>query len=129
MKLTELQEHVIAYYLLKGALDLNMDPRWWPPIELSSIIADKVRFAVSRFDLANRAAVDGASQEWLNFLIARGAFLTADSEYGPMYQFQKTAYQNCVAEARTSSATVARAGATAEPDFWRDAFARLEGRS
>src|SRR5579862_6568277 len=116
MKLTELQEHVIAYYLLKGALDLNMDPRWWPPIELSSIIADKVRFAVSRFDLANRAAVDEASQEWLNFLIARGAFLIADSDYGPMYQFQRVAYQNCVAEARASSTTVARATATSDPD-------------
>ncbi len=128
MNLTELQEHVVAYYLLKGALDLNMDPRWWPPIELSSIISDKVRFAVSRFDLANRLAVDEASQEWLNFLIARGAFLKADSEYGPMYQFQKTVYQDCVAEARKSSATFALAAATSEPDFWRDAFARLESR-
>ncbi len=129
MKLTELQEHVIAYYLLKGALDLNMDPRWWPPIELSSIISDKVRFSVSRFDLANRAAVDEASQEWLNFLIERGAFLKADSEYGPMYQFQKAVYQGCVARARTASPAVARAAATAEPDFWRAAFARLEGKS
>ncbi|HEX4376146.1 MAG TPA: hypothetical protein VHZ99_03230 [Steroidobacteraceae bacterium] len=133
MKLTELQEHVIAYYLLKGALDLNMDPRWWPPIELFSIICDKVRFAVSRFDLANCAAIDDASREWLDFLIARGAFLKADSEYGPMYQYQRAAYQGCVAEARAANAVVARAEAAPTAasalEFWQDAFARLGGAS
>ena len=126
MKLTELEQHILAYYLAKGAAELNMDPRWWPPIELSSIIEDKVRFAVSRFDVTDRAVVDHASRALLDLLIARQAFSTSDSKYGPMYQFQRPAYQTCISEAQAANPIIAQAAA-AGPEFWQRAFERLKG--
>ena len=125
-KLTALEEHVLAYFLFKGAAEFNMDPRWWPPIELSSIIEDKVRFAVSRFDLDSRTTVDNAARALLAALIARGAFATAESNYGPMYQFQRPAYQAWLTEAQATNPTLARAAA-AGPDFWKQTFEGLKG--
>ena len=126
MKLTALEEHILAYYIFKGAAALNMDPRWWPPIELSSIVEDKIRFAVSRFDVTSRIAVDNAARALLETLIARGAFSTSESNYGPMYQFQRPAYQTWLTEAQASNAIIAQATA-AGPDFWERTFEGLRG--
>jgi hypothetical protein len=125
MKLSELEQHVLAYYLIKGAADLNMDPRWWPPIELSSIIEDKVRFAVSRFDVTSRAAVDNAARSLLETLIAQKAFSTSQSDYGPMYQFQRPVFRTWLTEAQAANPIIARA-ASAGPDFWRQSFEKLK---
>src|ERR1700743_3797506 len=123
MTLTALEQHIVAYYLFKGAA-LNMDGRWWPPIELSSILEDKVRFAISRFDVPSRVCVDNAARALLEELIARQVFLTSETKYGPMYQFQSPAYQSWLAEAKASNPLIARA--QTEPDeFWQHAFATL----
>jgi hypothetical protein len=125
MTLTTLEEHILAYYLLKGAA-LSMDGRWWPPIELSSILEDKVRFAISSFDVTNRAAVDNAARALLEALIARQAFLNSQTKYGAMYQFQRPAYQSWLAEAQATNPIIAQA-LTAGPEFWQHAFATLKG--
>ena len=125
-KLTVLEEHVLAYFLFQGAPEFNMGPRWWPPIELSSIIEDKVRFAVSGFDVKSRVTVDNAARVLLETLIARKAFSTAESEYGPMYQFQRPAYQAWLTEAQAANPILAQAVAVG-PDFWKEVFERLKG--
>jgi hypothetical protein len=125
-KLTALEEHILAYYLFNGAADMNMVGRWWPPIELSSIVEDKVRFAVSRFDVATRAAVDNVARALLETLIALGAFSTSETSYGPMYQFQRPVYQAWLAEAQAANPILAQAAAGGT-DFWQQTFAALKG--
>jgi hypothetical protein len=125
-RLTPLEDHILAYYLFNGADALNMDPRWWPPIELSSIIEDKVRFAVSRFDVNSRVAVDNVARAFLETLIERGAFSTSESNYGPMYQFQRPAFRAWLTEAREANPIIARASMEG-PDFWQRTFDSLKG--
>jgi hypothetical protein len=126
MNLTALEETVLAYYLCKDAAELNMVGRWWPQIELSSIIEDKVRFAVSRFDAASGGAVDNAARALLEALIERQAFSTSEGKYGPMYQFQPSVYQDWLREAQANSALIAQAR-TGGPDFWRQTFDSFSG--
>jgi hypothetical protein len=126
MELTELEQHILAYYLVRGASDFYMDPRYWPPLELSHIVEDKVRFAVRWFEIGNAAAVDNAARAFLASMIEQRAFTTSDSRFGPMYQFQHTVYQTCVAEARASNPIIAQAAATGQ-DFWQQRFASLKG--
>ena len=126
IKLTALEEHVLAYFLFNGAAEFNMVQRWWPPIELSSIVEDKVRFAVSRFDVTSRNAIENVARVLLETLIARGAFATSETKYGPMYQFQPSAYRPWLAEAQTASPIIAQAEA-AGPDFWKRTFESLKG--
>jgi hypothetical protein len=125
-RLAPLEEHVLAYYLFNGAAELNMVPRWWPPIELSSIVEDKIRFAVSRFDITNRVVIENVGRVLLETLIARDAFSTSQTDYGPMYQFQRPAYQAWLTGARAASPILAQAAA-AGPDFWKQTFERLKG--
>jgi hypothetical protein len=124
VKLTELEELILAYYLAKGASGFHMDPRYWPPIELSSIVEDKLRFAVSRFDPNNRTAVDNAARAFLDLLIEQQAFSTNDSKYGPMYQFQPAVYRQCISDAHKANPIIAQAQISG-PEFWQQAFERL----
>jgi hypothetical protein len=126
MELNALEQLIRSYYLAKGAAQFHMDPRYWPPLELSHIIEDKVRFAVSRFDLDNRAAVDNAAKAFLQVLIERQAFSTSESPYGPMYQFQPAVYRDYLNEAQNADPIIAQAQA-AGSDFWQQQFEALKG--
>lgn len=124
MQLSELDEHILAYFIAKNAGELQMDPRWWPSIELSSIVEDKVRFAVSRFWLVGRPPVEAAARVLLDTLVARGAFAKKDGEYGPMFQFQRDPYRAWLAEAREINPIVTHM-ADADEDAWEETFDRL----
>lgn len=122
--MTELDQHILAYFIAKDAGEFRMDPRWWPSIELSSIMEDKVRFAVSRFWLVGRPPVEAAARVLLDTLIEHGGFATKDGEYGPMYQFQREPYRAWLEQARGANPIIAQAEA-AGGDYWDEAFDRL----
>lgn len=122
--MTELDQHILAYFIAKNADEFQMDPRWWPSIELGSIMEDKVRFGVSRFWLVGRPPVEAAARNLLETLIARGAFAKKDGEYGSMYQFQRAPYREWLTEARANNPIVKQM-ATADEDEWEATFDRL----
>ena len=124
MALSPLEQHILAYFIAGEADEFRMDPRWWPALELSQIVEHKVRFAASIVDVTDRVSCANAARALLDMLIARGAFTTSESEYGPMYQFQRDVYRAYIAELRASDPIIAQARADGD-DYWRNAFADL----
>jgi hypothetical protein len=126
MSLSELEEHVLAYYLENGAADLNMVGRFWPRGELVLVIEDKVQLATRKFGVRANLAGPKVARALLEILIERGAFSTVKGDHGStMHQYQKDAYRTCIGELQASNPIIAKARA-AGPGWWDEAFAALQ---
>ena len=125
MDLSELEQHVLAYYLANGAENFTMVPRWWPYGELVLVIEDKVRVAVRKFGVKANMASAKVARALLDLLIEREAFTTKQSDLGSaMHQFQPDGYRAVINELQQGSPLFQQAQ-SAGPDFWQDAFAKV----
>jgi hypothetical protein len=125
--LTELEQHLLGYYLANAAQDLAMAGRFWPKGDLVLIIQDKIEIAARKFGRKVTATAATVARAFLDALLEREAFSTVKQEYGgTMHQFQPKAYQAAVQELRASNAILA--AAAGDPDYWPGAFARLTDR-
>ena len=127
MNLSELEQHVFAYYLANGAQELNMVGRFWPYGELIMVIADKVRVANRKFGMKATGAADTVAKAYLDLLIEREAYSTTKNKFGgSMHQFQPDVYAKVHKELLAENAIAQKAQAEG-PEGWDKAFAAVIG--
>jgi hypothetical protein len=125
MSLTELEQHVYAYYVATDAAQFQAAPRFYPYGELTLIIADKVQVATRKFGRKATAKANTAANALLDKLIAAGAYSTKQNEFGgSMHQFQLDAYKSFLKAEQESNPLIRQAQAEGE-GFWQGAFERL----
>ena len=128
MRLSALEEHVLAYYLANAAEALQMDPRFWPYGELILIVEDKIGFATRAFGFKVGRAAPNAARAFLDLMIERGGFSTAKNDYGStMHQYQKKRYEASIRELQVVNPICMKANA-AGPEYWETAFSELTNR-
>jgi hypothetical protein len=127
-ELSEIEQHVLAYYVAGAAQELNMVGRFWPSGELVMVIGDKVQVATRKFGTKVSMASAKAARAFGDDMIACGGFSTKQGDFGStMHQFQADKYKECLAKMRETNPIVQKAKA-AGAGFWEETFAQLSGR-
>jgi hypothetical protein len=127
MSLTDLEEHVYAYYVAGDAAQFSAAPRFYPYGELTLIIADKVQVAARKFGRQAASKANAVAAVLLDRLIAAGAYSTKQNDFGgSMHQFQGDAYKQFLRNEQASNPIIVKAN-DAGPEFWEQAFASLTG--
>ena len=125
MALTELEQHVYAYYIAHDAAQFSAAPRFYPHGELVLIFADKIQVATRKFGRQVHSKSNAAAAALVDKLIAAGAYSSRQNEFGgSMHQFQEPAYKAFLKDEQAANPILA-AARDAGPDFWDQAFARL----
>lgn len=125
MELTDLEHHVLAYYLAGHANELNIATRWYPYGELVLIVEDKITVAVRKFGMKARGKAKPAAKAFIDRMIAEGAWSTKQNEFGgAMHQFQADTYRKALKDWQASDPVVQKAQAEGA-DYWTDTFAAL----
>ena len=125
MNLTELEQHVYAYYVATDAAQFSAAPRFYPYGELTLIFADKVQVATRKFGRPVHSKAKTAATALVDKLIKSGAYSTKQNEFGgSMHQFQEPAYKAFLKAEQDADPIIQQAKA-AGPEFWDDAFAKL----
>jgi hypothetical protein len=124
MSLSELEQHIFAYYVATAAKDLSMVPRYWPYGELVLIVEDRMRLAVRKFGVKAEMATPKVSRAYLDLMVERGGFSTTKDDLSTMHQYQAEAYGKCLAELQATDPLVLKAQ-SGGPTFWQDAFAAV----
>jgi len=128
VNLTELEQHVYAYYVATDAAQFSAAPRFYPHGELTLIFADKVQVATRKFGRSVHSKAKAAAVALVDKLIEVGAYSTKQNEFGgSMHQFQEPAYKVFLKAERESDPIIKQAEAEGA-QFWEDAFARLTGQ-
>lgn len=128
MSLTELEQHVYAYYVATDAAQFQAAPRFYPYGELTLILADKIQVATRKFGRKAYSKANTAAAALLDKLIAAGAYSTKQNDFGgSMHQFQGDAYKTFLKSEQENDPILVQAKADG-PEFWDQAFARLTGQ-
>jgi hypothetical protein len=123
--LTDLEQHLLAYYASGQAKDLNIAGRFYPYGELVLILEDKVKIAARKFGLKVTSKSKGAGKGFLDYMIEKGAWSTKPNEFGgTMHQFQPDVYRTALAELNASNPIIQKAAAAGD-GFWEEAFAAV----
>jgi hypothetical protein len=127
--MTDLIDHMIAYYVAGPANDLEIATRWYPYGDLATIVEDKFMIATRKFGMKVRSQSKVAGKQFLDAMLEKGAWIGKDNGYGgQMYQFQSAAFKAALREQQASDPVIAPiiAKAAAEgPDYWAKAFGEL----
>lgn len=125
MSLTDLEQHVLAYYAATAAPSFTMAGRFYPYGELVLIVEDKVQVATRKFGAKVTARAKPAATAFLDLMIEKGAFSTQQNKFGgTMHQFQGDIFRQAVADFVASDPVIQKAEAQG-PEFWEQAFASL----
>ena len=123
--LTDLQAHVLAYYLATQADDLNIATRWFPRSEVVNNIDDKMQQAVRKFGMVVRKAARPAAEDFVAFMIENGGWASQENEFGgTMHSFRLEEYRKALSAYQAANAILPTAAAGGET-FWADKFAAL----
>ncbi|MBW8784818.1 MAG: hypothetical protein JF593_09295 [Novosphingobium sp.] len=123
--MTELEQHVLAYWLAGPANDFNVATRWYPYGELVMILEDKFRVATRKFGSKAGAKAKTAATTFLDTMIEKGGWSTTENKFGgKMHQFQADTYRPALKQMQERDPLVQQAKAEGD-GFWQRAFARL----
>ncbi len=127
MSLSELEQHVYAYYLSGDAAQFTAAPRFYPHGELVLVIADKIQVATRKFGRQATSKANSVAAVWLDELIAAGAYSTKQNDFGgTMHQFQGDVYRTFLKEKQDTDPLIVKAGG--DPEYWDRAFLSLSGQ-
>lgn len=125
MNLSELEHHVLAYYVAGHANELSVATRWYPYGELVLIVEDKMTVAARKFGAKARGSAKAAAKAFIDRMIAKGAWTTKQNDFGgAMHQFQAETYRSELKALQSSDPVVQKAQAEG-PEYWDRAFAAL----
>ncbi|MFT4057825.1 MAG: hypothetical protein QM681_25215 [Novosphingobium sp.] len=123
--MSDLTDHMIAYYVAGPANDLNIATRWYPYGELSLIMEDKFQIATRKFGMKVRVHSKAAGKQFLDAMIAKEAWATTENEFGgKMHQFQADTFRAVIKDMQATDAIILKAAAEG-PEFWDKAFGEL----
>jgi hypothetical protein len=125
MSLSELEQHVFAYFVANNAQDVNMDPKFAPYGELALIFEDRIQLATRKYGVKVEMASRNVARAFLDMLLEKGAFSTTKNSLGAMHQFQAKVYPDCIKGLQDANPIVQKAKAGG-PAFWDDTFAALK---
>lgn len=129
MSLSQLEQHIFAYFVAEQAADFNIVNRFFPYGELVLVWDDKFTTAVRKFGLNVRKKTKPAAVALLDLLIERGGYSTKTNDFGgTMHAFQADEYRKIIQDLQATDPIIAKARAEG-PDFWKDAFAVLENNA
>ena len=125
MSLSELERHILAYFVAVHAAEFNIANRFYPYGELVLVWEDKLGVATRKFGARVRARAKPVATAWLDLMIERGAYSSKANDFGgTMHSFQAEEYRRLVGELKASDPLIRRAEARGG-DFWEAAFAEL----
>lgn len=123
--MSDLTDHILAYYIAGPASDLSVAPRFYPYGELQLIFDDKVSVAVRKFGPKVRKHSKEAGKAFIDRMIETGAWSKTESEYGgSMHQFQADRFKVVLREEQAANPIILKAKAEG-PEFWEKAFSEL----
>lgn len=120
--MTELEEHVLAYFLSTEAPNISVDGRFYRRAEFVNVFEDRIFYATQRLG----PAVSGRHSKIANSLIdvliqAHALATTHDSLSGTYHQMDDAKYRATIRNLIQSNVICQRAQ-RAGPHFWEDAF-------
>jgi len=125
MSLTDLEQHVYAYYVAGDAAQFSAAPRFYPYGELTLILADKIQVATRKFGRQASSKANAVAAALLDKLIAAGAYSTKTNDFGgSMHQFQVDAYKAFLKQEQDADPIIRKAR-EGGPEFWEQAFSAL----
>ena len=125
MSLTDLEQHVYAYYVAGDAAQFSAAPRFYPYGELTLILADKIQVATRKFGRQASAKANTVAAALLDKLLAAGAYSTKTNDFGgSMHQFQGEAYKAFLKQEQETNPIIQKAR-DGGPEFWEQAFTAL----
>ncbi|HEX7874907.1 MAG TPA: hypothetical protein VF475_18490 [Sphingobium sp.] len=125
MSLTDLESHVLAFYLVGAADELNIAGRFFPRNAIIDSVEDKMKIATRKFGRKVGAAARPGATQFVDMLIAKEAFSTKEDKFGGvMHQFQNDRYRELLAEAKAADPLVAKAPTT-DDAYWEETFTGL----
>jgi hypothetical protein len=125
MSLSDLEQHVFAYFAANGAQDMKMDPKFAPYGELALIFEDRIQLAVRKFGVKAEMASRNVSRVFLDILLEKGAFSTAKNSLGEMHRFEGKVYPDCIKGLQETNPIIQKAKAGGST-FWDDTFTALK---
>ena len=125
MALSEMEQHVFAYFVANGAQDFAMVGRFWPYGELTMVLEDKIRVATRKFGSKAGSAAPAVAKAFLDLIIEQEAFSTVKNKFGgTMHQYQADKYPGYIKDLQQTNPILQKAQAGG-PGFWDEAFAAI----
>ena len=121
MSLNELEDHIFAFYLAHGGLELNLSERFCSYRELNLLVGDKVRFAMRRFGGDVTVACENVAGAFVDLLIQQEALSKTENSLGIAYRSDPRTLRAFVKDLHDSNPIVQKAQ-NGGPDFWQYAF-------
>ncbi|HEX7857051.1 MAG TPA: hypothetical protein VF503_25500 [Sphingobium sp.] len=125
MSLNDLESHVLAYYLVSQADELNIAGRFFPRNAIIDSVEDKMKIATRKFGRKVGAAARPGATQFVDRLIADGGFSTKEDKFGGvMHQFQTDRYRELVVDIKAADPVVGKVPEAGDP-YWETTFAEL----
>jgi hypothetical protein len=123
MHLTELEEHVLAWFLAGDALNVTVDGRFYGRGDFVRIFEDRIFYATQLFGGRVAARHPNIANYLVDKLIeAQALSTTIDRLSGTSHKFDNARYRTCINDLIRSNSICQRSQG-AGPDFWEQAFA------
>jgi hypothetical protein len=127
MELTDLEQHVYAYFLSEEALAVRVDGRFYRREEFVKVFEDKLFYSTRRWGPEIAARHSNIANVLVDKLIdAQGLLSTHDELSGTYHQMNDATYRQVIKDFIQSNAICQRA-VKAGPQFWNEVFGQPSG--
>lgn len=125
--MTELEEHVLAYFLSTEALHISIDGRFYRREEFVKVFEDRIFYATQRLGPRASGRHSKIIESLMDTLIeAKGLSTSHDRLSGTYHQMDDSKYRAVIRNLIQSNA-ICQCAQQAGPHFWEEAFKALNG--
>ena len=126
MALTQLEEHLVAYYLLRDAKRVFVNDRYCPRKDIVKIYKDSIRISVGHLDKNLDYNLDNVAVEIVNRLVEAGGIkVTQDKYTGESLQFNILDYKKSV-QKLIDADPLLETQESFDPDYWQATISSLQ---
>jgi len=129
MKLTELEEYVMAYFLSVDALSVSVDGRYFRREDFVRVFEDRIFYATQQFGRKIAGRHSNIAVPLVDRLIERDALSTSTDQWSVTWHRFDTSKYRAVVKELIQSNTLCQRSKDAGPQFWEEAFAALSNES
>jgi hypothetical protein len=126
MSLSNLEQHLYAYFLVIDAPKTTVDGRFYRREEFIGVFKDRIRFGTAGAGKFSADVCEHIATDLVDRLIATGGLTTARDKLtvGELHQFEPAAYKQTIQALTEQNEIIAAAKGQGEA-FWQKAFAEL----